>query len=67
MHSQPFLADLARDHCQCALPPLRSGRSRRGTVESHRRSPRANAREDAVHLENEALTVEDRRQEEKSL
>jgi hypothetical protein len=34
-------------------------RSKRAAVGSHRRSPRANASEDAVHLENEALTSED--------
>jgi hypothetical protein len=32
----------------------------RAAVGSHCHSPRANAREDTVHLENEAFTVEDR-------
>jgi hypothetical protein len=35
-------------------------RSKRAAVGSHRCSPRANAREETLHLENEALTVEDR-------
>jgi hypothetical protein len=43
----------------CTAAVDRICRSKRTAVGSHRRSPRANASEDAVHLENEALTVED--------
>jgi hypothetical protein len=42
-------------------------RSKRAATQSCQSSPRADAREDAVYLENEAITVqvrEDRREEE---
>jgi hypothetical protein len=45
-------------------------KSERTARESHRGSPRANAREDPVHLEDEAISVQDRegrrREEEES-